>query len=68
MSHTTPDEGTVRADERDATKEHSADRPPTEEEAEDAEQLELDPKTAEAYREATERGANVKGEGQIEPD
>ncbi len=56
---------TVEADERDAQAAHRADRPPTPEEEAVAERTELDPEVAEAYKEAAERGANVKGEGQI---
>jgi hypothetical protein len=39
---------------------------PTPEEERIAEELELDPEVAEAYEEAIERGANVKGEGRID--
>jgi len=43
------------------------DRPPTEDEARLAEQHgEPDERTAEAYKEATERGAAVEGEGRID--
>lgn len=42
-----------------------ADRPPTPEEEELAERNELDPQVAEAYREATQRGVDQQGEGQI---
>jgi hypothetical protein len=56
---------TVEADERDARAAHGADRPPTPEEEEMAERTEVDPDVAKAYEEAAERGANVKGEGQI---
>jgi hypothetical protein len=59
---------TVEADERDARAEHRADRPPTADEEAAAERApELTPDAAEAYEEAIERGANVRGEGQIEP-
>lgn len=63
---TRTDKHTLEADERDATAQHDADRPPTPEEAAKAEEFALDPKTAKAYDEALERGANVKGEGQID--
>lgn len=43
-----------------------ADRPPTEEEEEAAEQNTLDPHVAESYEEMAERGANLEGEGEIE--
>ena len=59
------DANTVEADLRDARAAHDADRPPTLEE-EEAAPTEVSPETAEAYEEAMERGANVKGEGQIE--
>ena len=58
-------EGTVAAEEAEARTAGHADRPPTDEEAAAAERNELDPKVAEAFKEAGERGANVKGEGQI---
>ncbi len=56
---------TVRSDEADANAAHEADRPPTPEE-EAAAPTEVDPHVADAYREANERGAAVKGEGQID--
>ncbi|MBL8777761.1 MAG: hypothetical protein JNK12_17600 [Acidimicrobiales bacterium] len=56
---------TVRADEADAAAAHDADRPPTPEE-EAAAPTEVDPQVAEAYEAAMERGAAVKGEGQID--
>lgn len=62
---TTPSGDTVRADRRDAAVGHQPDRPPTPDEEERAEQLELDPEVAESYREAAERGAHAKGEGRI---
>lgn len=42
-----------------------ADRQPTPEEVEAAEKLQVDPKVAEEYKEAIERGADQKGEGRI---
>lgn len=56
---------TVAADEADARASHGADRMPTPEEEAAAERNQLDPDVAEAYEEAIERGANVKGEGEI---
>ncbi len=56
---------TVNADEADASAPHDADRPPTPDE-EAAAPTEVDPQVAEAYEDALERGANVKGEGQID--
>jgi hypothetical protein len=59
---------TVEADERDARSDHRADRPPTPEEEAAAERdPELTDEQATAYEEAIERGAHVRGEGQIEP-
>ncbi|HUS61300.1 MAG TPA: hypothetical protein VMY34_03825 [Acidimicrobiales bacterium] len=52
---------------RDAQAPHDADRPPTPDE-ETAAPTEVDPAVAEDYREATERGAKVRGEGQISSD
>ncbi|MBI5088252.1 MAG: hypothetical protein HZB15_05170 [Actinobacteria bacterium] len=48
----------------------SADRPPTDEEAAAAERAAKDvdlERVAAEYEEMAERGANVEGEGQIEP-
>jgi hypothetical protein len=59
------DDATRQVDEQDARAEHRADRMPTPEEERRADELELDPDVAQAYDEAIERGANVKGEGQI---
>jgi hypothetical protein len=56
---------TVDADEHDARATHVADRMPTPEEEAAAERNQLDPEVAKAYEEAAERGANVKGEGEI---
>ena len=61
----TTDEATRQVDEEDARAAHRADRMPTPEEERIADDLELDPDVAEAYEDAIERGANVKGEGQI---
>lgn len=62
--NTVPSGDTVDADRRDAKAAHDADRPPTAEEEAEA-PTKADPKVAKAYEEANERGANVKGEGQI---
>lgn len=61
---TVPTQATIEADRRDAAAPHDADeiRPGTD----DVDQ-ELDPEVAEHYRDAIERGANVRGEGQITP-
>lgn len=61
----TTDEATRQVDEEDSQAVHGADRMPTPEEERIADELELDPDVAEAYEDAIERGANVKGEGQI---
>ncbi len=61
---TDPDDATTEADEADAQASHGADRPPTAEE-EAAAPESVDPKVAEAHKEANERGAAVKGEGEI---
>jgi hypothetical protein len=63
---TRTDQSTVEADERDAKAKHDADRSPTRDEEAKAEEFDLDPRTARAYDEALERGANVRGEGQID--
>jgi len=64
---TTPDDQTVAEDERDARAAHQADRPPTAEEEAAAEQAPpVSPESSEAYAESIERGAKVKGEGQID--
>ena len=60
-------EDTVEADERDATASHRADREPTAQESADADKHpDVPAESAAAYKEAIERGANVKGEGQID--
>lgn len=68
MSPTDPDAvdaATHEFDQEDAQASHGADRMPTPEEERIADGLELDPDVAESYKEAVERGANVKGEGKI---
>jgi hypothetical protein len=60
------DDATRQVDEDDARAGHGADRMPTPEEERIADGLEVDPDVAEAYEDAIERGANVKGEGQID--
>ena len=65
--NTFPDGGTVKADRRDAAADHQADRMPTPEEERLADEQPLDPDVAEAYESALERGASVKGEGEIAP-
>jgi hypothetical protein len=64
---TEPDDKTTAEDERDAQAAHDADRPPTEDEEEAADRhSSLDPASAEAYKDAIERGAAIEGEGQID--
>lgn len=60
---TTPDRDTIKEDRAAVDNDHTADRPPTDEESEAAESQELDPEAASAYKEALERGAAQKGEG-----
>jgi hypothetical protein len=62
--NTVPSGDTLEADRRDAAAAHDPDRPPTPEE-EAAAPSEADPGVSRAYEEANQRGANVKGEGQI---
>lgn len=62
---TRPDPGTEEAERSEAAAAHEPDRPPTPEEEEAAEQSRLDPAVAESYKEAIERGAELKGEGEI---
>ena len=60
-------EATDEADERDATASHGADREPTAQEAAEADKHpDVPAESAAAYKDAIERGANVKGEGQID--
>lgn len=60
-------EGTEQAEQEDEQQTARADRPPTPDEERAAETQKLDPKVAQAYKEAAERGAAVSGEGEIEP-
>lgn len=64
--NTFPSGETAKADRRDARAEHDPDREPTPDEERDVEGRRVDPDVREAYEDAMERGANVKGEGQIE--
>ncbi|MCB1016970.1 MAG: hypothetical protein KDB10_17915 [Acidimicrobiales bacterium] len=66
MSEPRVSDDTKAADRADAQAAHDADRPPTDEEAAAA-PTEVDPKAAEAYEDALERGAAAKGEGRVEP-
>lgn len=67
-----PNDETRAAEEREAAAPHTADRPPTEEESELADEIVNDPSTAEQrrtagehFREMAERGAAEQGEGRI---
>jgi uncharacterized BrkB/YihY/UPF0761 family membrane protein len=65
---TTPSDATRQADERDSEVRGHADRPPTDDEARIAEaQGAPGDEVAEHYEEMAEIGAEVRGEGQIEP-
>ena len=58
-------EETRAAERREATMPADAGPEPTPEEAEAAERNSVSPEVAQAEKEATERGANAKGEGRI---
>lgn len=63
-SGSNPSEETRVAEEAEAQASHQADRPPTREE-EKAAPTSASSTTEKGYEEMAERGANVKGEGQI---
>ena len=63
-SGTTPSEATRAAEEAEAAAAHQADRPATTEE-EKAAPDKASGETSKDYKEMAERGANVKGEGQV---
>jgi hypothetical protein len=67
-----PDETSsdTAAEAADAGAAHDADRAPTPDEEAKAEEVaaEVDPEAGERYQEAAERGANVRGEGEIVPE
>jgi hypothetical protein len=71
MSDPTPDDtagldaATVREEEAEAAARHDADRPPTEDEARRADEVEPDPAVAEHFEEMNRIGAEAKGEGEI---
>ncbi|HUP85003.1 MAG TPA: hypothetical protein VM143_04965 [Acidimicrobiales bacterium] len=72
MSETTPGDERTRvsaetrdAERREATMPADAGPEPTPEEAEAAEKNAVNPDVARAEKEATERGANAKGEGRL---
>jgi len=62
---TRPSSETRDAERNEAEMRGQADRMPTPEEEEIADDLEVDTEVAEHEREMTERGANQKGEGRI---
>jgi hypothetical protein len=62
---TRPTKETRDAERSEAETRGQADRMPTAEEEEIADELELDPDVSEHEREMTERGAKQKGEGRI---
>jgi hypothetical protein len=70
-NETEPDEATIEAEHEDATKGSGADRPPTDEESADAdraaEKFAGDKDTVAAdYKEMSDIGAHIKGEGEID--
>jgi hypothetical protein len=62
---TRPDAATREAEQREARQSHDAGREPTPMEEEAADAVDPDPSVAEAYEEATERGAQQEGEGRL---
>ncbi len=59
-------DATQAEEEKEAAEKHEPDRDPTPEEEAAADRMRhLEPGVAEAHEEANERGANVKGEGQV---
>lgn len=69
MSDPTEDnvsDATRAAETAEERQQAAADRPPTPDEEAAAEQNDLDPSVAESYKREAERGADVKGEGQID--
>jgi hypothetical protein len=65
---TDPSDQTRQADAADALVRHDADRAPTDEEERAADaQGDLDPSVAEQFEEMNRLGADVRGEGEIEP-
>ncbi len=63
-SGTTPSEATKAAEEQEASASHTADRPPTAEEDAAAPGA-ASSETEKDYKEMAEKGANVKGEGEL---
>jgi hypothetical protein len=65
-SETSPSDATTAEEGREAASKHDADRPPTDEELAAIKGDGVDKEVADSYKDAMERGANVKGEGQID--
>ncbi len=63
-SATNPSDETRAAEEAQAQASHRADRPPTAEE-EKAAPTSASPETGKSFEEMAEKGANVKGEGEL---
>lgn len=63
--HTTPSQETRAEEAEQARSEHEADRAPTTDEEAAAESATIGESTKKNYEEMAERGANVKGEGEI---
>jgi len=63
-SGTTPSDATRAAEEAEAATSHQADRPPTADESNSA-PTQADGETVEDYKEMAEKGADVKGEGEL---
>jgi hypothetical protein len=68
-----PEEETVKAEEVEASSTHTADRPPTPEEEALADEAANDPDSSgdraevrRHYREMTQTGANIQGEGRVD--
>jgi len=61
---TEPSDATEAAEEREAQAEHRADRPPTSEEEATA-PTSVEAGVEESYKEMAEKGAAVKGEGEL---
>jgi hypothetical protein len=64
--NTSPSDATVAEEDREAASSHDADRQPTDEELAAIEGDQVDEQVASAHKEANERGAKVRGEGQID--
>ena len=63
--HTTVSDATRQAEREESAAAHHPDRPPTPEEEADADELAVDPEVRKNYEDMMERGAEIKGEGQV---